>query len=89
MSINADFPEISGSEINLTNPSFRAYFLKFFGNSGILPYPIKISLLSLTIFVIDVIIAYWMNVLNIYMNDNLRHAILILLPITFSLFIHV
>ena len=89
MSLNSDSKKLNNSKIDLTNPPFRAYFLKIFGNSGILSYQLKIVLLVSGVFIIDIVHAYWMNVLSYYLIDHIRHIILLLLPITFILFIHV
>jgi len=89
MSKKTDSDQVSTFKIDLTNPEFSAPLLKTFGNSGFLSYPTKIILLSLSIFIIDIMHAYWINILDLYLTDYIRFVIFIVYPIVFILFIHV
>jgi len=63
--------ESNTEQLNLTNPPFKTFFLRVFGNSGKLPYQLKLIILVGVITGIGYTHAYVMNVTNIF-AENIR-----------------
>lgn len=85
-------PHDTGDEtLDLSNPPFKTYFLKFFANNGLfLPYKLKLAVLVAAIWVLGFAHAYFTDVMNLYI-ENLRGTLVtpILVIIMMIVFVHV
>ena len=85
-------PQDGGDKrLDLSNPPFKTYFLKAFGNDGrILPYKIKLAALVVALSILGFAHAYLMDVMNLY-TENIRGTLYTPTVVTIMaiMFVHV
>ena len=84
-------PDGGDERLDLTNPPFKTFFLKVFGNDGrVLPYKIKLAVLVVALLVLGFVHAYVMDVMDLY-TENLRGILFTptLVIIMAIMFVHV
>ncbi len=79
---------MSNQALDPLNPSFPEYFLRIFGNKGILPYQVKCLSLGPALYFLGLVVAYFSNTLYDFIIDYGFLANSIISSITFCAIIY-